>query len=199
MAPVYTNQYRPVARAGAGSGGLAERTDTDCGVDVAAIRDVADAINNAKAHVMGPVWSSCWPRTSSTGATGVRSAGSGTDEEVALRMAPIWVPVGLNKWHWSCGAVMDAGTAGTMTVRLYVANQPYKPGGAVTAASLAQLNSYQVDSLVFTSTTHAVKSSLLLKMPFANSGMAWPFLTLQNSISADRGSITALTFSAKLV
>lgn len=172
MAAIYDRQYRPITN---------RESAVDDGCSVRAIRELADSINNYKAHVSGQkLISAIFPRDS------FQSDDNKSVERLIHSFAARWVPSGYNRLHWQIGGRQNQ-SATSCIWRLYCGTLLYKGPADFNTAFLGPI--YTVDSLTINSTTHNLYVSLRLNLIRNQQGFVYLTLTAQNN------NLTAGNFS----
>lgn len=99
-----------------------EETAANDGLNLAALREFATAVNNFKSKLAGPKVADLIQ----TGTPTFQSADSTVDETLIHQFAPRRVPHGFNRLHWQIGGYMNAAPGGqTCAITLYCGPKAY--------------------------------------------------------------------------
>lgn len=164
MAIVYTAQWQPISNA---------ETQIGAGLSVRYCRDMAETINNDKAHV----------HNGSLGCH-VCSPAIAADTDVANverwvhSYAASYVPDGYSHIAWVMGHQMTSGSGNTIW-RVYSMAAPYK--GSANINSDGFVGDYYVSNCVTTNTDHALTPNLRLKIARGSKGLTYIMVTSQST------------------
>ena len=180
----YVNQYRPTSD---------EETDTNAGLSVRGVRDLADGINNTLLTQFGPAVAQMWPTT------GLLSPDSAvTDETVIGMYAGRSIPDGLDVWRWGFGASRTTG-AGNIVITLYASNALYRGKAVFDSTHLPPLAASA--SLTVNSNTHAfyvltdANRIPMQARPLTNTEHIEYLLVTATNDSGSQATITSMTMS----
>jgi hypothetical protein len=187
---VKDRQYRPQTTAA---------SSANDPLSVAAVRELGDAINNAKAYAMAHKTRSCifMPPLES-------ADGGSTDERVVMVFAPVMVPDGYNFFRWYLGGQRISG-AGSTRWTLYCADRLYR--GPDILAPLGLGNHWSSDYIDVSTDAHQHYSSIRSLKPTprypqvdwkCTNALCWFVLTATNSDGGTRTKILTLDIVPRL-
>jgi hypothetical protein len=175
MAPVYTTQYQPISNAERG---------INKPLTVHYVRDLSDAVNNAKKHVLNHKVRCFFPTP------GRYSPSNGsTQEQVIQPFTPVYVPQGYDRFVVTAGHQLTDGAA-NVSWYVYCLTSPY------TSNSIMDNTKISTDSAAIawntSSNAHNIAVTNTLEIKRDKSGYSWLMVTAKNWDNASNARLTSL-------
>jgi len=172
----------------------AETLDDDA-LTVAAVRELAWAMNNFKAYVSGPVLIS----TFSPDGADVWAPTLATTEKLVHKFAPRPLPHGYDEIWFQIAGQMSAGDTGYGSFRLYSSAAPYSGRETFDQAHLGPPGTWAVSSWIsITSTTHQAPAGNKDLVPVRNGkGETHLTLTCIGSVADEHTELSGIYAQAR--